>query len=238
MRFDPGTVVETLQRLEQQGGLFRPHAAEIAVALNKGEFEQALEANGRLQTVLESIVTIKTRLREHVVPADGLGEPGESLGELAIRARGMVILMQVGRLREALRDGVALVRSREWFIGRFQRIDEVATFFRDELRRINGIWKPYRQDQPVLAGVSDMDRVTMYRTTVRIAQRALRELADELDIARLLEKGAAAADLPDVHVACKQIQTVLSLQIDVEPSRQLEPRRPWAGAASSAAGSQ
>ncbi len=219
MRIDPRNIVEMLQRLAQQGAKFRPLVAEVATAVSKGDFRAALELNGKLQGVLESIVASTALLREQVIHADGMGEPGESLGELAIRARGVVIAMQMGHLRDALRDAAVVSRVHEWFVGKYRSIDDVAMFFRDGLHRINGIWRPYRCDQPALAGVSRADRLTMYLTTVRIAQRALQELGDDPDLAMFLEKGASAIELPDVHTACKQILTVLGLHIDVEPWR-------------------
>jgi hypothetical protein len=238
MRFDPRNVVELLLRLEQQGMAFRPLTAEVAAALNKGDFQLALEISGRLHSVLESIVATKALIREHVLEADGLGEPGESLGELAIRARTMVILMELGHLRDALRDEPSRARITGWFAGRFQGIDDIVAFFRDGLDRINRIWRPYRQDQPLLSGMSCADRVTMYLTTIRIAQRALRELGDEPDLAQIFEKGVAASDSPAVQIACKRIVTVLGIQVDVEPDRRPPPRRRPAAIASSTAGNQ
>lgn len=238
MRFDPRNVVELLLRLEQQGMAFRPLTAEFAAALSKGDFQLALEISGRLHSVLESIVATKALIREHVLEADGLGEPGESLGELAIRARTMVILMDLGHLRDALRDEPLRARITGWFVGRFQGIDEVVAFFREGLDRINRIWRPYRQDQPLLSGMSCADRVTMYLTTIRIAQRALRELGDEPELAQLLEKGVAATDSPAVQIPCKRIVTVLGIQVDVEPDRRPPPRRRPAAIARSAAGNQ
>lgn len=237
MRFDPCKIVEMLQRLEQQGKVFRPLVAEVAAALSKGEFQTALETNGRLHSVLESIVTARGLLREQVIHADGIGEPEQSLGELAIRAAGMVIIMEIGRVHDALRDPATLACTTAWFVGRFQRFDDVAAFLRDELCKINGIWKPYRQDQPQLTGVSDADRLTMYLTTVRIAQRALRELGQNRDVAYFLESGAGAANLPDVCTACMQIAIVLGLQIDVEPHRHLTSHPRSFGATGTASGS-
>jgi hypothetical protein len=238
MRFDPRNVVELLLRLEQQGMAFRPLTAEIAAALNKGDFQRALEISGRLHSVLESIVATKALIREHVLEADGLGEPGESLGELAIRARAVVILMELGHLRDALRDEPLVMRTTGWFVGRFRDIDDVVAFFREGLDKITRIWRPYRQDQPLLSGMSCGDRVTMYLTTIRVAQRALRELGDEPALAQLLEKGVVATDSPEVQIACKRIVTVLGIQVDVEPDRLPPPRRRPAAIATSASGNQ
>jgi hypothetical protein len=150
----------------------------------------------------------------------------------------MVILMELGHLRDALRDEPSRARVTGWFAGRFQGIDDLVAFFRDGLDRINRIWRPYRQDQPLLSGMSCADRVTMYLTTIRIAQRALRELGDDPDLAQIFEKGVAASDSPAVQIACKRIVTVLGIQVDVEPDRRPPPRRRPAAIASSTAGNQ
>jgi hypothetical protein len=178
-------------------------------------------------------VATKALIREHVLEADGLGEPGESLGELAIRARAVVILMELGHLRNALRDEPLVMRTTGWFVGRFRDIDDVVAFFREGLDKITRIWRPYRQDQPLLSGMSCGDRVTMYLTTIRVAQRALRELGDEPALAQLL-----ATDSPEVQIACKRIVTVLGIQVDVEPDRLPPPRRRPAAIATSASGNQ
>jgi hypothetical protein len=61
--------------------------------------------------------------------------------------------------------------------------------------------------------MTDDERATFYRMMVRVAQRALRGLWQEPELARLLEHGLGAVDLPEVHIACQQIVTILSLQI-------------------------
>lgn len=57
------------------------------------------------------------------------------------------------------------------------------------------------------------------RTAIRVAQRALCELRDEPELARFLDAGATATDLPEVHQACTRIDLVLGLQVDSEAGR-------------------
>src|ERR1700733_4097615 len=101
MSLDPRTMVELVQRLETQVSEHRPRLEYLTAAVSGGDFKQALQATGTLYAVLESIVATRAVLSEQVGTADGLGEPGESLIELAIRARRIVILTQIPRLRDS-----------------------------------------------------------------------------------------------------------------------------------------
>ena len=114
---------------------------------------------------------------------------------------------------------------RGWFVAPLRGITDVRTRVLDRLTKIHAIWMPYRQDQPALPGMTDAERMTIYRTMVRVAQRALRNLRDEPDLARFLDRGIAATDLPEVHLPCRQIDTMLALQIDIEPAWS-PPRKP------------
>jgi hypothetical protein len=216
MRVECFLVAEMLQRLEQQGGAIRPRAVEVAAALSNDQYQAALEASTELTRVLDMFVTTTKVLLDHVVAHDGMGRLGGSFGELALRARGMVVNAQLGLLRNAFRDPVVQARTRGWFVDPVQGITDVEAFVHDRLSKIHAIWMPYRQDQPQIPGMTDSDRASLYRITVRVAQRAQRGLRDEPPLARFLDKGVAATDLHEVHLACKQIETVLCLQIDVE----------------------
>lgn len=213
MNLDPRAIVELLQRLERQCADHRPRLADVALALSRSDFEGAVEATGNLRSVLESIIATRARLREYVVSLDSLGEPG-SLIELAIRGRRVVIKMQASRLREALR-GVGVDRTNGWFVGKFRRIDDVLMFL-DELVDGSRAWESYRDGQPLPTGMKEVDRVTMYRTTVCIAQRSMRRLGADPDLEHFLRSGVAAADWHEMHTGCKQIAGVLAGEIDLE----------------------
>jgi hypothetical protein len=198
--------------LERQHADHRPHLADAALALSKSNFEQAVEAIGNLHSSVESIIVTRARLRECVLSVDGLGEPG-SVIELAIRARRVVITMQTDRLREAFRDPSAMKRARGWFRGKLHGIADVIQCL-DELMKRSGGWEQYREGRPLPVGMKEIDRVTMYRTTVRIGQRTMRELGADPDLTHCLQSGIAASDWPDVHAGCTQIKSALDGEID------------------------
>jgi hypothetical protein len=211
MRSESFVVAEMLQRMEQQNQLLRPSAVEVATALSKDEYPTALEAAADLHRVLGTFVATTEALQEHVVARDGMGDLGESLDELALRARTLVLRAQLELLCEELREPGAHARAVGWFAGRFKGIADVDTYIRERLDRIHGLWLPYRHDQPQPDGMTDPERASLYRTMVRVAQRQLQALCDEPDLAEFLAGGLAATDLVEVHLACRQIVTVLGL---------------------------
>ena len=215
MRVESYVMAEMLQRLEQQNAILRPNAVEIVATLNRessGEYPAVREATAELTRALDEFVATKETLAGHVVAHDGMGELGEALGELMLRARSMVVVAQVDRLREALAAPAAGARARSWFVGRCADVAEVAAFVRERVAKIHATWTPCRPGQPQTAGMTDDERAALYRMMVRVAQRALRELWHEPELARLLEHGLVATDLPEVHIACQQIVTVLGLE--------------------------
>lgn len=219
MRFESYVVAEMLQRMEQHAVALRPHAVVIAAALSKDEYPAALTASAELHRVLDALVATAEALEDHVVAHDGMGKLGEALDELALRARSFVLLAQLDILSTALDEPTAQSRTREWFSERFPAITDLVAFVRGRVTQIHAIWKPYRQDQQVLPGMTEAERKIIYRTMIRVAQRSLRELRCEPELARFLDSGVAATDLPEIHLACKQIVNVLNLQIDIESSR-------------------
>lgn len=227
MGIESYVVTEMLQRLEAQSAMLRPHAAEIATSLSKDEYPEARNASAELLRVLDVFVNTERILREHVVATDGMGELGESLGELVLRARGMVIADQLAALRDALRDPGRRARAQAWFMGQFDDIDDLIAFVRDRIAQIHATWTPYRSDRPQRPGTTDTDRATFYRTAIRVAQRALTELRGEPDVSHFLDCGIAATDVPEIQEACKRIDLVLCLQLDGEAGRATgrKPRR-------------
>lgn len=212
-------VAEMLQRLETQAGLLRSHVAEIATSLSKDEYWQARDASAELHRTLDAFVNTTRILQDHVITSDGMGKIGESLGELALRARAMVVVDQLAVLSDALNDTAARERAQRWFVGRCHGVADLVAFVHERIAQIHATWTPYRQDQPLRPGMTEQDRSSLCRTAIRVAQRALCELRDELELACFLDSGAAATDLPEIHQACTRIDIVLGLQLDCEAGR-------------------
>jgi hypothetical protein len=215
MRLDPRTIVELLQRLERKHADLRPHLADAALLLSKSDFQRAIETIDNLHSAVESIIVTCTRLNECVLSVDGLGDP-ESAVELAIRARRVVITMQVGRLREAFQDPARTKRAHGWFQGKLRGIDDVLRFLDELVKRSSG-WEHYRKGRPLPVGMKDGDRITMYRTTVRVAQQTMRELGTDPDVTHFLQRGIAATDWPEAYEGCKHIASAVAGEIDQDP---------------------
>jgi hypothetical protein len=227
MRLESYLVVELLQRLEQQGGALRRHAVEITTALGRDEYPAAFESSAEVHRVLDKFLSTTKVLTGHIIAHDGMGALGDAFSELTLRARALVMVTEFGLLRDALRSPAARAHTCDWFVAPYSGIDELTAFVRERLTSIHAIWKPYREGQPQPPGMSDTDRASIYRTVVRVAQRALCELPEEPVLARFLERGIEATDLTEVQLSCRQIVAVLSLELPPGPGRQLlrKPRR-------------
>jgi hypothetical protein len=219
MRFESSVVVETLQGLEKQLVAHRGHLAQVAAALAAGQFAAAFEAASQLRDSLGAVDAMYKRLYANVVPVDNLGSVVESVGELALRGRRMVILTQLAVLRKLLEQSDGMSRAHGWFVGKFHCIDDVEGYFDGEFRKINRLWTQYRQNQAEVVGMSASDRTTLYRASVRVAQRALHALRNHSDLAYLLRAGLGVIDWPEALAAFTQIVVVLGLQLDVEANR-------------------
>jgi hypothetical protein len=207
-----------LLRMEQLGGVLRPRFEQIALAVHGNEYTVALATSAELAPVLDQFTTTTATLQVHVVANDGMGEP-ESLGELVLRARALVVNAQFGRLRDAFREPAVQDRSRRWFIGCCKDIADMTAHVQDKLTNIHAIWLPYRKETPQPAGMTEPDRASLHRIAVRVAQRAVSELPSEPEIARFLEGGLVAADLTEIYTACMQMRTVFGVKIDAELGR-------------------
>lgn len=221
MRFESYVVTETLVCLAQLGTMLRPRFDQIAKAVTGDESTSVLAASAELIPALDKLAATTATLQVHVLAHDGLGEPVESIGELVLRARGLVLDTQFGRLRDALCAPAVHDRTRRWFTGCCEGITDMTTFVQDRQANIHAIWSPYRHAHPQPPGMTDADRASLHHITIRVAQRALSELRDEPEIEHFLASGLVATDLSEIHMACRQIDTVLGVRIDPELSRHL-----------------
>src|SRR3954454_358248 len=103
MKFESYIMTELLHRLEQRGVGLHSRALGIATALTRDQFADALDATKQLAVMLETVVLAHATLRGHVTN-DGMGELGDSLEEVGLRVRGVVIGAQLARLDVAFRD--------------------------------------------------------------------------------------------------------------------------------------
>lgn len=210
MKFESVGVLNMLRDLEQQVKIYRCHTARVASTLDEGQFAAVREATDALRGVLDVILDMTSTLQACIIPLDGLGDTVESLAELAIRARRMVVVAQTDMLRDVLRGPVAAERTRGWFLGRFRHVDHVADFFASEFYQINNIWLQYRRDDRRAARMESEDRIILYKTALRVADQAVRNLGNDPALAQFLKKGAAAENWPEVKSACMEIAVALA----------------------------
>jgi hypothetical protein len=212
-QFDPSVVLETLHIVEQQFAALRARSTEVMEALHGGDYDPLRRPAAELHQLLDATLATLADLKAHVVPGDGGGTTLESPSELLLRARRMVIIAALGRLRDALRDPAARAGAASWFVGRFQSIDELTTFLYDELHQISLLWTRYRKDAPQARAMVDAERRPLYCSALRMGRRALRDLGTQADVARVLHEGMAATGWPDVRAACMYIAAAFAIQI-------------------------
>src|SRR5947208_3602057 len=107
--------------------------------------------------------------------------------------------------------------SREAWSMRFESLS-VLEMLRDLERQVG---EYHRHAAQRAATMAIADRVTLYRTALRVAQQAMQDLGTEPALAHFLKQGTAAGSWPEVQAACVQIAAALAIQIDIEPGRQL-----------------
>jgi hypothetical protein len=217
--FVAGMTVGLLKELEKQLAAARSHAVALTGAIDSDDFS-ALNATIALRAahgVHQGIMASNrefAQLREQLVPADGLGEIGESLAELSIRVIRMVTLSQLGRIRDAAR-----VRAnndiRLLLTGRFHSVDDAIDFAHQEFLRITGLWMHYRIPRnDVFASSQDRAR---YRAIMRAALHATRSVRSDPDFGHLLRTGTMMPEWSEVCHACSNITTAFEVKLDAEP---------------------
>jgi hypothetical protein len=225
MRFDSEVVMGVLQALSQEMASYRQHALQIEEAFG-GEAELGSDAaTQEMHRALDAITEMTAQLTAYVVPGDGLGEAPESTIELALRARRMTIVVEVGRLRDALRDPASGAPSCGWFAarsdGQFKTMDDVSGFFYAQFHEINCMWMPYRQNDRRSLGIHGAVRRTLYHRAIRVAQRRLCDLRSDPDLAHVLRMGLGASNWPGVHTSFALITAALAFEIEAEPDGQI-----------------
>lgn len=197
----------------------RSHAVALTGAIDSDDFSALNEAVAlRAAYGVHQGIAASNRefaeLREQLVPADGLGEIGESLAELSIRVIRMVTLSQLVRIRDAAR---ARVNSHIHLllVGRFLTVDDAINFAHQEFRRISDLWVHYRVPRnDVFASSQDRAR---YRAIMRAALHATRSVRSDPAFGHLLRTGIMMPEWPEVWHACSNITTAFEVKLDAEP---------------------
>lgn len=225
MNIDSEVVMGLLQTLSQEMASYRQHAMQIESAFGIAREPGDDAATEEMRRAFDAITEMTAQLTAYVVPADGLGGAPESTIELALRVRRMAIVVEIGRLRAALRDPEVNVWSRRWFAerpdGQFKAMDDVSGFFYDQLHEINCIWMPYRKYDRRSRHIHSAVRATLYCRAIRVAQRRLCDLRGDPDLAHLLRVGLGASNRQAFHRSFALIAAALAFELEAEPDGHL-----------------
>jgi hypothetical protein len=172
----------------------------------------AISATIFTQRAVDAAHNTTMQLRDHLVPADGLGELGSHVAELAIRATRMVALTAIQRVQ-------TLYRSADVPVSVVNAVDELARILEQEFECIVRLWSLYR----VTPSSSAVSR-HFYETKARTAYRLMMQLRASPNFDRALRGGIADVEMPELRDACLQIAAVFAIDLGAAlPS----PPRPW-----------
>ncbi len=207
MPLDTIHVLQDLKDLEGYLTTAQPVSGSLATAM---EHHGCRDSPRDLRRDLMTMAAIIERMKTEVTAADGLGANlrSLSLSELAIRAKRLIVLTELDKLR-ALTTGTRDGQPRDLTCWRpFAGIEDLTLFIHCELDRITHGWLPYR---------TAADR-SAFRSALRDAHAEMRSLGFGSDLARFLP--AAADKLSNraaIRAVCKRMSAALMLKIDVDP---------------------
>lgn len=235
-------LLRELFALEEYLGDLRRHTLALDAVSGTGPLATVIQETAGMRAALGKLGQTLESIRERVLAFDGeqLGSPMESIGELLIRAARLVITTQLAHVAETTHSRDAQVPTtatgmQVLFAGKFRCIDDIVSFARAELDRINDIWMRYRtgpRAAPTTGrSVADDERRAQYRRAIREAQQAVVAIGADPDFAHFLDKGSAGLGSREARVACLQISRVLRMTLDGRPESlcpsALEPGAQW-----------
>lgn len=206
---DAAGYAEALEAFEQPAQSVTgasPEAARTARGLGvvTGRIGAILDAERNVR----AMAVTTARIREQVVPADGLGPALESLSELMLRAARMVVLTELDTLRGMPDDATnRLTACSLW--APFDNVDDLSRHVSAGLQQITNEWTLYR-------GVAASDREA-YRAALRTAHASMRHLGAASTFAAFLRAARTRSESPVLRMACARIHAALALRTEVDP---------------------
>lgn len=139
--------------------------------------------------------------------------------EATLRARTVVVLMQLAELKRA-EDEVAAYRAL-LYTGEFSRLVDVNAFLLDAIGKINACWLQERN--AVARKSEDSERRdaafnAAYLNVLRRAECRFSEITNNADLVRFLRQGASL-DSERFQRACRLIAMLLDVSLAREPAR-------------------
>lgn len=148
------------------------------------------------------------RLRERVVPSDGLGDDLQSLSELMLRTARMIVLTELEALRDVLGRATHELRARTLCWGAFEDVDDLSRRVRARLQQITNTWTAVRC-------IAATDRPA-YRTALRAAHAGMRHLGSASAFGAFVREARTRSEWPALQVRCARMGDALVLRIDID----------------------
>jgi hypothetical protein len=213
------TAMQALVTLQRQIAESCRSGLQLHAGSSLRDLEAHLGTSAAAADACSRITAAYERLRAMVIAVDGavLGSAIESLGELAIRAKMLIVSEQLSRLDEVIRAALPFgasqsTRAQTRFANRraVRQRGRCAAVVQQEFSRVIELWAPPR------AGHVSCEHGSPYASELHAAQRVLVALLDDADLAALLRAGEAS-DWPDVQVISAIISMALLIEMPAEP---------------------
>lgn len=192
-------------------------SAAIQKLIDHGPLAQAAQAVEDERHAL-GIVTMMTKsLEAEVLPVDDFGPRYQSLDELILRSSRLVLLTQVSHLQTLAADiqptqAAHMPQQAKYRLEKWLERACILSDLQAELRHVDEKWAPYH---PTSAHPSQTTAI-FYRSSVIMAQFAIRELGRNQIIARFFRDGTHV-DHAVVQSHCETVLGVLELEITTIP---------------------
>jgi len=210
------TVLATLRVLFDEIRNLQGSAA-IQKLIEHGPLAQAAQAIENERHALGIVTTMTKCLEAGVLPVDDFGPRYQSLDELILRSSRLVLLTQISHL-QAWVAGIQYPQAAHMSQQAKHRLQKwleracILSALQAELRHVDEKWTPYR---PTSAHPSQTTAM-FYRSSVIMAQFAIRELGRNQIIARFFRDGTHI-DHAVVQCHCETVLGVLELEITTIP---------------------
>lgn len=222
MTFDSAAVLRQLLELQQQiietsGFTESLQECEERTAGANPRAEPGIEvtsANMRIAAVLNAerhmtaVAANTQRLREQVMPSDGLGDDLQSLSELMFRTARIIVLTELEALRDVLSRATHALRARTLCWGAFEDVDELTHRVRARLQQLTNTWISVRD-------VAATDRPA-YRAALRAAHAGMRHLGSTSAFGAFLREARTRREWPALQQRCARIGDALVLRLDID----------------------
>jgi hypothetical protein len=208
MIFHSPSLIQRLQELQQQVADAPSYGESLRAAWEEHDIRAVVCTTIDAERHFRAMRVTTARIKAQVVPADGLGDIPELLSELVFRAVRIVLLAELGTLRDVVCEPSARSRLPALLRKPLRSIEDLTSCPRDEIHRITHRWSASRYKQ-------DIERAA-YRAALREVHASMRELGHTSHFARFLREESRHTGWPALEEVCVRMSAAFAIRIDVD----------------------